>query len=83
MINQEKADAIVSEIKESGKRIEEIILEKEIIPEAALFNLKSENFKIPLKEVVVEEVPLKILELIPEETARYYKMIPLDKKIRP
>ena len=35
---------------------------------------------IPLKKVVPEDVPLKILEIIPEESARHYKMIPISKK---
>lgn len=34
---------------------------------------------MPLREVIPEDVPLKILELIPEELAKYYKMIPLSR----
>jgi len=68
------------EAKVSGKKEEEVILEKGLVPEGFLFELKSENLKIPLKKVVPEEVPLKILELIPHESAKYYKMIPLAKK---
>jgi len=68
------------EIKESGKKEEEVILEKDITTEDFLFGLKSESLKIPLKEVVAREVPLDVLESIPEETARHYQMIPLGKK---
>jgi len=80
ILEKEKATPLEFEIKNSGKKEEEIILEKGIVSESFLFGLKSENLKVPLKEVVVEEVPLKILELIPEESARYYKMVPLTKK---
>lgn len=80
ILEKEKAISMEFEIKNSGKREEEVILEKGIVSENFLFSLKSENLKIPLKEVVIEEVPLKILELIPEESARYYKMVPLAKK---
>jgi len=76
---KEKATSLEFEIRNSGKKEEEVILESGFVPEEAIFNLKSENLNIPLKEVAVEQVPLKILELIPEETARYYQMIPLNK----
>lgn len=80
IINKEKVVALEFEIKETKKKEEEVILEKRICSEKFLFNLKSENFKIPLKEITIKEVPLEILGMVPEETARYYKMIPLAKK---
>jgi len=79
-LKKEQAVSLDFEIKESGKREEEVILERGIIPEQVLFQLKSEVLKIPLKGVVVEEVPLETLELVPEETAKYYQTIPLSKK---
>jgi len=80
ILEKEKAGPLEFEVKNSGKKEEEIILDRGIISENFLFNLKSENLKVPLKEVVAEEVPLKILELIPEESAKYYKMVPLFRK---
>jgi len=79
-INKEKATTLEFEIKNSGRKEEEVILEKKIVAENVLFNLKSENLNTPLREVIPEDVPLKILEIIPEESAKYYQMIPLDKK---
>lgn len=80
IINKEKASSLEFEIKNTGKKEEEVILEKGIIDERSLFNLKSEVLKMPIKEVNVEEISLSILELIPEESIRYYKMIPLAKR---
>lgn len=80
ILEKEKATPLEFEVRNSGKKEEEVILEKGIVSEDFLFGLKSENLKIPLKQVVVEEVPLKVLELIPEESAHYYKMVPLAKK---
>ena len=80
ILEREKAASLEFEIKSSGKKDEEVILEKGIVSESFLFGLKSENLKIPLKEVVASEIPLKILELIPEESARYYKIVPLAKR---
>ncbi len=80
VLEKEKATSLEFEIKESGKKEEEVILEKGITSEESLFNLKSENLKIPLKEVAAQDISLETLELIPEETAKHYQMIPLKKK---
>ena len=79
LINKEKAVSLDFQIKQSGRKEEEVLLETGLVPEQVLFALKSENLKIPLKEVDVEKIPLKTLELIPEETSKYYQMIPLQK----
>lgn len=79
VLDREKAESLRKDIKSSGKKEEELILEQKTVPEGVLFGLKSEQLNIPLKEVEVEEVPLKTLESIPEETAKYYQMIPLKR----
>ncbi len=80
VLEKEKATSLEYEIKTSGKKEEEVILERRLVSESFLFNLKSKNLKIPLKKVHPEDVSLKALELIPEESAKYYRMIPLTKK---
>ena len=80
IIDKQKGGSLEYEAKVSGRTVEEIIVEKGISPEKSLFEFKSANLGIPLKEVPPEDVPLKVLELIPYDSAGYYKMIPLDKK---
>ncbi|MDI6602656.1 MAG: GspE/PulE family protein [Patescibacteria group bacterium] len=80
IIDKEQATSLEFEVKERKKKEEELLIEKKIVTEDLLFSLKSENLNIPLKTVDPEEVPLKTLELIPEETVKYYQMIPLSKK---
>jgi len=80
IITKEQATSLEFEVKQRKKREEELLIEKKIASEDFLFSLKSENLKIPLKTVEVEEIPLETLELIPEETARYYQMAPLSLK---
>ncbi len=82
IIDKSRAEALEYEVKNSGQKEEEVIVEKKIIPEDFLFGLKGETLKMPLKIVSAEDVPLKILETIPEESARYYKIIPLGRKER-
>ena len=79
LLNKEKVAFLEHEIKESGRREEEVILGEGIVPERVLFDFKSENLKIPLKEISVDQVSLETLELISEETAKYYQMIPIQK----
>ena len=80
LIDKEQANSLEFEVKESRKKEEELLVEKQVVAEDFLFSLRSENLKIPLKKIESEEVPLEALELIPEETVRYYRMIPLSKK---
>jgi len=80
ILEKSRATSLEYEIKASGKKEEELILEKKIVTEDFLFGLKSEKLKIPLKIVSLEEVSLNVLETIPEESAKYYRMIPLKKK---
>jgi len=80
ILEKEKAASLAEEVKTSGKKEEELILEKGIVSENFLFELKSDYLKIPLKKIRPEEIPMEILEQIPEETARYYQMVPLAKK---
>lgn len=68
------------EIKNSGAKEEEVILKKGIVSEEFLFQLKSEILKVPLKTIQDDEISLNVLEIIPEESARYYKMIAFKKE---
>ena len=80
IIDKKQASSLEYDVKISGKREEELILEKGLASEDMLFGLKSEALNVPLKKIVAEEMPLEILELIPQESAKHYKMIPLAKK---
>ncbi len=80
LLEKDKVTSLEYEIKSSGKKEEDVILEKRIVSEDFLFSLKSEILKVPLKKVLADDIPLKILELIPEDSVRYYQMVPLAKK---
>ncbi len=80
VIDKSKAKDLQLEKKRTGKKEEDIILEKNIVPEDFLFKLKSKLLKISLKEIVPEEIPLETLKLIPESSALSYNMIPLSEK---
>lgn len=80
IINEKQKNDIEEEIKKTGKTEEEIILEKNLATEDYLFEKKSKILGIALKKVKPEDIALEVLELIPEEAATNYKMVPLAKK---
>lgn len=80
MLDQEKATALEYEVKSSGRREEEVLLDKRVVSESLLFELKSKLLKLPLKKVSPGDITLKVLERIPEDSAKFYKMIPLFEK---
>ena len=79
ILKKDKVSDIENQVKEKKGTIEEIILKESILPEKDLFELKSKLLKIPFKEVIASKIPSKVLELIPRESAEYYKMVPLKK----
>ena len=80
MIDDATASSLLQEIKDTGRKEEEIILERGIIDEDFLFALKSQILGIELKKIKAEDMPSDILDLIPREAAEYYQMVPLKKK---
>ena len=80
LISEEKKSELESQIARTGVTEEEIILKNKIVEEDFLFKLKSKILKKPLLKPKAEEISLDALELISEEAAINYKMIPLFKK---
>jgi len=80
LIDKDKVTALEYEVKTSGKREEQVLLERKIVPESRLFEFKSQKLRIPLKKVFPEDIGVDLLEYIPENSAECYKMTPLAKK---
>lgn len=43
-----------------------------------LLNLKSTYFSIPIKKLNLENVSIEALKYVPEESAKYYKLVPIN-----
>jgi len=81
LIEATVAKSLELESEKTGKTQEEVLLKNNIIDEKSLFAVKSKLVKFPLLETELnQEVPLDVLELISQEAAVNYKMIPLFKK---
>jgi len=78
-LSEDRARDLEKEVDKTGKKEEEVILEKNIVSEDFLFNLKSKVFDFPLKKVKPQDVPFDVLELIPEEASVNYKMASISR----
>lgn len=79
ILSDDRKKKLQEEIEKTGKTEEEIILEKKIVSEDSLFELKSKIIGVSLKKIKAEEVPSAVLELIPEEAVANYKMAAIAK----
>ncbi len=81
VITGAQAEQIESDIKtSSGKTEEEMIIARGFVEEKKLFNLKSQWLGIDFISDPPEDLSLEILQTIPEETAKFYRMIALGRK---
>ena len=80
IIDRKESEKLKLEIENSRKKEEDIILNKKIISEKQLFQLKSELVNIPFKRVDTAEVSIEILKIFPLEVIKFYKMIPIGIK---
>jgi type IV pilus assembly protein PilB len=80
LISESKMDELQKEVEKTGKREDDIILENKILSENDLFDLKSRTLRVPLQKIKAEEVPVDVLEIVPDEAANNYKMVAFAKK---
>jgi type IV pilus assembly protein PilB len=76
LISEKVKEDLEKEQEKTGKTEEEIVLDKKIVSEDFLFELKSRVLRIPFEKVKGEEVSPEVLELMPEEASLNYKMVP-------
>ena len=78
IITKEQGDVLMAEFKEFKGTEEQFLLGKKVVKENELNTIKAEIFNMPFFESAeVLEVPSNVLSMIPEESARVYKIVPL------
>jgi len=80
IISEKQLSNLEEQSRREGRLLEDLILEQRIISEEKLFNEKSKFFKIPLRHITKEEISPQTLEEVPEEAAKRYRIIPIEKK---
>jgi len=80
LIAPEIAKKILEETKFLNKKLEEILLERKVVEEKTLLSIKSEILNLPIKFFQEKEtIPNVILNIIPEDVARHYKMVAFNR----
>jgi type IV pilus assembly protein PilB len=80
IISREQAENIISESKEAGKDIFNVILDKKLAGEEKLAKAKADFLGVPYINLEEETISGEALDEIPEESAAYYGFIPFEKK---
>ena len=73
IITKEQASELEAAAQSASVSVEELALQKNIVNEDILFSAKAEELKLPLRKVTAESISPEILELIPEDSAKYYR----------
>lgn len=78
LITKEEHSKYLAELQSSGKSEEKIILENELVNEDKLSEIKGKLLNVPVFEnASFAQISNDVLALIPEESAKYYKIAPL------
>lgn len=75
IVSKDDVEALQDDATSSGFSLEKILIERNIDPEQIL-EAKGEYFNIPPRHIS-DEIPPKVLQYVPEESARHYKFVPL------
>ncbi len=79
LLTQEAAGRIASEAAVSKRSVEELMFERRLVSDVEVAKVKSALLRIPYKKVTPAEIDTELLKIIPAETARTYKVIPLSR----
>lgn len=71
---------IIRQEAQSGGASLETVLEKRGIESAKVLEALSQHYGMPARALTLEPIGKEVLELIPEESARHYRFIPIAQK---
>lgn len=77
-IDPKEFDSAVKSAKELNKPVTDVLVFRGLINEDALGKLIAEHYGVPFVSLKNKLVPLEILQLIPEQAALSYHVIPFD-----
>ncbi|MDD5621240.1 MAG: GspE/PulE family protein [Candidatus Paceibacterota bacterium] len=80
IIDKATKESLIEELKSTKEREEEILLERGLVSEDFLFNLKSYLLGLEFVKVAEQDISSAILDVIPRDSAEFYKMVPLKKE---
>ncbi len=78
-ISEEEFNKAAKAAEELERPLEDVLIFRGLIKEESLGQLIAEHFKVPFVPLRHKVIPLEVLELIPENSARNYRIIPFEK----
>ena len=79
LLTEESAKKILQESSLIRKSAEELIYDRRLVDEEKIVGIKSRLSGVPYKKIKTDEIKDELLKLVPEETVRNYKVIPINK----
>lgn len=76
LISATQIDALQGEMRTTNSTAEEALIKNGVSP-SDILRVRGEYYAIPVRELGGTKIPFDILRYIPEESASYYKLIPL------
>lgn len=76
LLSEAQIEQVKKEATASGLTIEQALLKQGLSPQNIL-EIQGEYFDIPTRVVNLQDVTVKILEYIPQESAEYYRFVPI------
>jgi len=78
-ISEEDFNKAAKAAEELERPLEDVLIFRGLIKEESLGQLIAEHFKVPFVSLRHKVIPLEVLELIPENSARTYRILPFEK----
>jgi len=78
IVNAAALEEVKKEAEAQNESAEELLIQKGMVTEDNLFQLKGEIFKIPFKSLTGYKVPPEVLKIVPLEAAQHYRFVPIS-----
>lgn len=78
LLSETAAKKIIEEASLAGKDSEELLYERRLLDEVEAAKIKSRLLGVPYKAFKASEIASELLKVIPEETVRNYRIVPLN-----
>src|SRR4030042_4389252 len=79
LLNEDSARKVLQEASLTQKSAEELIYDRRLVDEGKVAGVKGRLLGIPYKKIKTDEIKDELFKLIPEETVKNYKVIPIEK----
>jgi len=77
-LNEDDSKKVLQDATAVGKSADQLIYDRRLVDEEKLNEVKSRLLGVPYKKIKVEDISPEILKIVPEETVRNYKVVPIS-----